>query len=264
MRPPPAQPSTTLKGSDPLRVVKGSDPAACRPLSAAMSAVSAPCKRLPAANTPGREVRREASTAGPSVPGSSSRPPITASSLSGTQSAVKTTVSQATLRVRPLSSSVNSTSSTRGRPWIALTAVRVQSGVRQRSAAPARNSASDWCLGNSVTIPTVLAPPWRSVRSAEKLTCSAPTTSARRPTRRSFRYTSCCSVPVVSTPSGREPGTSRAERGRSRQPVARITASGSSVSRPRGPVSSSGPSGDQPVTIVSVRSSAPAPAASCA
>ena len=31
---------------------------------------------------------------------------------------------------------------------------------------------------------------------------------------------------VVITPAGREPGTSRAERGRSRQPLARITASG--------------------------------------
>ena len=67
---------------------------------------------------------------------------------------------------------------------------------------------------------------------------------------------------MVITPSGREPGTSRAERGRSRQPVARITASGVSSSRPPGPVSSSGPSGDQPVTIVSVRISTPASATS--
>ena len=69
---------------------------------------------------------------------------------------------------------------------------------------------------------------------------------------------------MVITPSGRAPGTSRAERGRSRQPVARITASGSSASRPAGPVSSSGPAGDQPVTIVSVRSSTPARTASSA
>ena len=40
---------------------------------------------------------------------------------------------------------------------------------------------------------------------------------------------------MVITPSGREPGTSRAERGRSRQPVASITAAGSSVSRPPRP-----------------------------
>ena len=141
---------------------------------------------------------------------------------------------------------------------MAVTAVRLQSGVRQRSAAPARTTLSDWWRGSSVVIPTVRTPAWASVSSAEKLTCSAPTTRARSPTGSRFRYTSCWSVPVVMTPSGREPGTSRAERGRSRQPVARMTASGWIDSRPPGPVSSSGPSGAQPVTIVSVRSSAPA------
>ena len=63
---------------------------------------------------------------------------------------------------------------------------------------------------------------------------------------------------MVITPSGRDPGTSRAERGRSRQPVARITASGWISWGPSGPVSWSGPSGDQRVTIVSVRISTPA------
>ena len=114
--------------------------AAWRPLSAAMSAISAPCSRLPAANTPRREVRRAASTNGPRVPGSIARPAITASSWSGIQSAVKTTVSHVTVRARPLSTSVSSTASTRGRPWMALTFVLVHSGVRQRTAAPARNA----------------------------------------------------------------------------------------------------------------------------
>ena len=35
--------------------------------------------------------------------------------------------------------------------------------------------------GCSVIIATARAPPWASVSSAEKLTCSAPTTTARRP-----------------------------------------------------------------------------------
>jgi hypothetical protein len=189
---------------------------------------------------------------------------MTASSWSGIQSAVNTTVSHASERVAPLSRLVTSTSSTRGRPWIAVTAVRVHRGARQRAAAPARKSANVWWRGSSVTMPTVFAPPWASVSRAEKLTCSAPTMSARAPTVCLFRYTSCWSVPVVITPSGREPGTSRAERGRSRQPLARMTASASIVSRPPGPVSSSGPVDDHPVTIVSVRSSTPARAASSA
>ena len=64
------------------------------------------------------------------------------------------------------------------------------------------------------------------MRMAEKLTCSAPTITARVPTR--WRaIANCCNDPVVNIPLGRSPGTSRAERGRSRAPVARITASAS-------------------------------------
>ena len=88
-----------------------------------------------------------------------------------------------------------------------------------------------------MTSPATEAPPCARVATAEKLTCSAPTITARRPTLRPWRWTSCCSVEVVITPAGREPGTSRAERGRSRQPVARITAGGSISSLPPGPVS---------------------------
>ena len=52
------------------------------------------------------------------------------------------------------------------------------------------------------------------------------------------------------TPSGRLPGTSRAERGRSRQPVASTTAAGASVARPVGGQLER-PACAQPVTIVS-------------
>jgi hypothetical protein len=104
---------------------------------------------------------------------------------------------------------------------------------------------------------TARAPPWASVMIAEKLTCSAPTMSARVPAGSPCRYTSCWSVPVVITPSGLLPGTKRAERGRSRQPVASTTTPGRMPARPPGPVSSSAPSAAHPVTIVSVSSSAP-------
>ena len=75
-------------------------------------------------------VRSPGSTRGPSVPGSSSQPAMTASSWSGTQSAVKTTRSQSTALMPPESSSVSSTSSTRSLPRIAVTAVRVRTGAR--------------------------------------------------------------------------------------------------------------------------------------
>src|SRR5215204_3647723 len=62
---------------------------------------------------------------------------------------------------------------------------------------------------------------------------------------------------VVITPCGRDPGRSRAERGRSRHPVASTTAFASSVDRPDGDVTSREPSRPQPVTWASVRSSEP-------
>ena len=64
-----------------------------RPSSAAPSAVSTGCSRLPTANTPGLLVRRPASTTGPRVAGSIARPAVRASSWSGIQSPVNTTVS---------------------------------------------------------------------------------------------------------------------------------------------------------------------------
>ena len=67
---------------------------------------------------------------------------------------------------------------------------------------------------------------------------------------------------MVITPAGRSPGTSRAVRGRSRHPVASSTAAAATVSRPPGLVivTACVPSGPvvQPVTVVPVRSSAPA------
>ena len=48
--------------------------AACRPDSAATSAVSAAWTRLPAANTPGADVAMVVSIAGPRVPASSASP----------------------------------------------------------------------------------------------------------------------------------------------------------------------------------------------
>ena len=71
-------------------------------------------------------------------------------------------------------------------------------------------------------------------------------------------------MPVVITPAGgREPGTRRAARGRSRQPVASTTAAGASERRPAGLVTSSALSADQPVTIALSSMRAPARRAAC-
>jgi hypothetical protein len=63
---------------------------------------------------------------------------------------------------------------------------------------------------------------------------------------------------VVNTPFGRSPGTSRAERGRSRAPVARITARASIRCRPAGLVTRTARSPAHPVTVAEVRMFAPA------
>ena len=111
---------------------------------------------------------------------------------------------------------------------------------------------------------------------AEKLTCSAPTTSARPASLWPPRYTLRCSSPVVITPGGRSPGTRRAVRGRSRHPVASSTALAATVSAPaalvsvalRRPPVRGGPSApdkpSQPVTVVPRRMSTPAAAAASA
>ncbi len=64
-----------------------------------------------------------------------------------------------------------------------LTAVDVHTGVRQRTAAASRNAPKLSCLARSVTRAVTCAPAWARVTSAEKLTCSAPTISARPASR---------------------------------------------------------------------------------
>ena len=124
--------------------VGGDLPAACRPDSAATSAVSAACTRLPAANTPGADVAMVVSIAGPSVPASSAMPAVRASTWSGIQSPVNTSHSQATVRGGPAGRSAGHASTAASRPSAPVTrvtAVDVQTGTRQRSAAPSRKAA---------------------------------------------------------------------------------------------------------------------------
>ena len=175
------------RGGGPPRRAAAICRAACRPPAAATSAVSAACTRFPAAKTPGMDVSSVVSTAGPRVPGSSWVPASRASSWSGIQSPVKTTVSQPTNRVPPVRRSASSTPSSRSRPAIRRTAVAVQTGVRQRAAAASANAAKLWCRGWSVTSARTSAPACASVTIAEKLTCSAPTTRARPGSRCPWR-----------------------------------------------------------------------------
>ena len=140
--------------------------AAWRPLSAATSAVSAPWRRLPAANTPGREVRSAASTDGPRVPGSIASPAVTASSWSGIQSAVNTTVSHATRRVGAAVEAAQ-LHGLDPRPAVDRGDALCGSRAACASGAPRRRgrAASDWWRGCSVVIPTGLAP---AVREREQ------------------------------------------------------------------------------------------------
>ena len=90
---PSARMRTALAGSSRCSSQRLTAVATWRPSSAAPSAVSTGCSRLPTANTPGLLVRRPASTTGPRVAGSIASPPVRASSWSGIQSPVNTTVS---------------------------------------------------------------------------------------------------------------------------------------------------------------------------
>ena len=112
--------------------------AAWRPDSAATSAVSAACTRLPAANTPASDVESVVSTAGPRVPGSMASPASRASSWSGIQSPVKTTTSHGTNRAAPVRASATSTPSSRSRPAIRRTVLQVHTGTRPRAGWPPR------------------------------------------------------------------------------------------------------------------------------
>ena len=115
--------------------------AACRPDSAAISAVSAACTRLPAANTLRADVSRLVSTAGPRVPGSIVIPAARASSWSGIQSPVNTSVSHSTRRAAPVRTSATSTAVSRSRPSTRRSTVDVHTGTRQRASAPSANAA---------------------------------------------------------------------------------------------------------------------------
>ena len=68
-------------------------------------------------------------------------PASRASSWSGIQSPVKTTISHGTNRAAPVRTSATSTPSSRPRPAIRRTALEVHTGTRQRTAAPNRNAA---------------------------------------------------------------------------------------------------------------------------
>ena len=121
-----------------------------------------------------------------------------ASSWSGIQSPVKTTVSTATVRRVSVAAVVqlDRRGPGRGRGSRAPRCRSTAAPARPRRVAPA-NGPYDWWRGWSVTIATVCTPADRSVSTAEYDTCSAPTTSARCPTGRCCRWTHCWSWPVV-------------------------------------------------------------------
>ena len=112
-----------------------------RPSNAAPSAVSTGCSRLPTANTPGLLVRRPASTTGPRVAGSIARPPVRASSWSGIQSPVNTTVSQSTITLEPVSMFSTTAARTRSLPSMPTMRLRVNTGPLIRSRPGIRNTA---------------------------------------------------------------------------------------------------------------------------
>ena len=169
------------------------------------------------------------------------------------------------VRTAPVSRSVSSTASTRGRPRIAVTAVRVPQGhpVAQRRAEPGTRRASG-AEGSSVTI-TDGARRHRGSGSATRRSSRA----RRRRRARGGRRAQAVQVDELLEHPGRHhagrtrPGTSRADRGLSRQPVASRTAGAAHRLAP-------GRAGDiqralvvHPVTMASVtttRPGAPRPA----
>ena len=150
-----------------------------RPDSAAMSAVSAACTRLPAANTPSADVARAVSTAGPRFRRRSrarpSAPGVIGDPVAGEDDQLAGNVA----RVPVLRSSAISTpaAARRGRrSW--------SRRPTSRPGAPAQRRARP--EGGVALVPLEVghqrdhvAPAWASVTAAENATCSAPTTSAR-------------------------------------------------------------------------------------
>ena len=167
-------------------------------------------------------------------------PPRTASSWSGIQSAVKTTVSHSSSRTAPLS---RSRELDRLDPPPAADRAHRGAGEQRapgtRSAAPARRRRATGGGGCSVTIATARAPPCARVSTAEKLTCSAPTTTARAPgalAAAGRRAAAACPSSSRPAAASRAPAAPSAGARGSRWPARRRAAS--SGARPAGPVSS--------------------------
>ena len=166
------------------------------------------------ANTPSREVRNVASTEGPLTAGSMARPLrrgqlVVGDPVAGEHDGVAFDPAAVGQHDALDSSSPDDLGDVDAG----------EHGTRWRVAVASLSTPYDWWRGSGVTIATALQPTWRRVRIAEKLTCSAPTITARVPTRVPA-IASCCSEPVVKI-RGRSPGTSRAAADRSRTPVAR-------------------------------------------
>ena len=275
VRPVPASPGP---GRTERSSHRSTPAATCRPSSAATSAVSTGWTRLPAANTPGRLVRRTVSTAGPFVPRIDLEPGrsgqfVVGDPVAGEDDGVAGHGAPPTgrrcARPRPprhllrrlLHRRLRAVRSHARPGWtwpapFGPAAARPATARRRTPRWDARWSSAR--CGN---------PASRRVSTADQLTSSAPTTTARRPGPPSHvvaRWTRFCSCPVVYTPCGRSPGTRRAARGRSRAPVARTTARAVTSSRPCGVVTRAAPAGVQDVTMASVRTTAPADAAAAA
>ncbi len=123
-----------------------------------MPAVSPGWTRLPAATTPARDVRPHPSVRGPPVAGSVATSIRRASSWSGTQSPVKTTVSAPSRSTRPVARSSTSTASRRPCPCRAATRDVVRSGTRSPRLVIQAKAATVWWRGSSVTMATVDTP----------------------------------------------------------------------------------------------------------
>ena len=156
--------------------------AACRPDSAATSAVSAACTRLPAANTPGADVARPVSTAGPRVPGverEARRPRqhVVGDPVAGEHEPVARRPSAACPPCRVRRVSTPASRPPRRSPGSRRSTSRPgrASAARRRAGRRRSSGAARWSVTRAIT----RAPACARVTAAEKLTCSAPTTSAR-------------------------------------------------------------------------------------
>ena len=238
--------------------------AAWRPVSAATSAVSAACTRLPAANTPGSRRAQRGVHRRPAGAGVHSRPGQPGQLVVGDPVPGEHHRSHGTTATAPVrrSRSSHARSAVPG-PTIPADRRRVHTGTRQRTAAPSRNAGVALLPRLSVTSATTSAPGVRQRHTAEKLTCSAPTTSGpARPAARRAGTPAAAARPWSSRPAGRlaghQPGRPRplpapggqqhrrrAARSRCRPELVSVTASShparSSSRSPSCPVRSSAP-----------------------